>query len=96
MVLLFKGIAPPSQFPAAVASGAPPRPNHVVKKEFSGARKWAEMLHHPCILGDPQTKGDTIRIGCLSRAFWGPTSGRKCYVTPAFSGIPNKGDKIKA
>ena len=19
--------------------------------------KWAEMLHHPCILGDPQTKG---------------------------------------
>ena len=28
MVFLFKGIAPPSQFPATVASGAPPRPNH--------------------------------------------------------------------
>ena len=27
-VLLFKGIAPPSQFPATIASGAPPRPNH--------------------------------------------------------------------
>ena len=26
----------------------------------------------------------------------GPTSGRKCYITPAFSGIPNKGDQIKA
>ena len=27
---------------------------------------------------------------------WGPTSGRKCYVTPAYSGIPKtKGDKIK-
>ena len=25
---MFKGIAPPSQFPATVASGAPPRPNH--------------------------------------------------------------------
>ena len=25
----------------------------------------------------------------------GPTSGRKCYVTPAFLMIPNKGDKIK-
>ena len=28
MVLLFKGIAPPSQFPATIASGTPPRPNH--------------------------------------------------------------------
>ena len=26
----------------------------------------------------------------------GPTSGWKCYITPAFSGIPNKGDKVKA
>ena len=54
------------------------------------------MLHHPCILGDPQTNGDKIRIGCLNPAFWGATSGLKCYVNPAFSGIPNKGDKIKA
>ena len=28
MVLLFKGIAPPSQFPATIASGAEPRPNY--------------------------------------------------------------------
>ena len=33
------------------------------------------MLRHPCILGGPQTKGDKIRIGCL---------------TPAFSGIPKE------
>ena len=26
----------------------------------------------------------------------GPTSGRKCYITPAFSRTPNKGGKIKA
>ena len=25
-----------------------------------------------------------------------PKSGRKCYITPAFSGVPNKGDKIGA
>ena len=25
-----------------------------------------------------------------------PKSGRKCYITPVFSGVPNKGDKIKA
>ena len=24
----------------------------------------------------------------------GPKRGRKCYVTPAFSGVPNKGNKI--
>ena len=80
------------------------------------AHKWAEMLHHPCIIGDPQRKGDKARIGCLTRAFWkahkwaemlhhpcilggpqqrgqnqsGPTSGRKCYITPAFSGIPKE------
>ena len=32
----------------------------------------------------------------LSSTSTGPTSGRKCYITPAFSGIPNKGDRIKA
>ena len=53
------------------------------------------MLHQPCILRDPQTKADKIRIGCLNPAFWGPKSGRKCYITPAFLGVPNKGDKIK-
>ena len=25
----------------------------------------------------------------------GPKRGRKCYITPAFSGVPNKGNKIK-
>ena len=26
----------------------------------------------------------------------GPKRGRKCYVTPAFSGVPNKGNKIRS
>ena len=66
------------------------------------------MLHHPCILEDPQTTGDKIRIGpqvggnptspLHSRGFpnkggqnqnW-PTSGRKCYITLAFSVIPKQ------
>ena len=25
----------------------------------------------------------------------GPKRGRKCYITPAFSGVPYKGDKIR-
>ena len=35
-------------------------------------------------------KGDKIRIGCLTPAFWGATSGRKYYVTPAILGIPKQ------
>ena len=50
------------------------------------AQKWAEVLHHPCVLGGPQTGGQSQR--------W-PTSGRKCYITPAFSGVPKQGEKIK-
>ena len=49
------------------------------------AQKRAEMLHHPCLLGDPQQPRQSQS---------GIKRGRKCYVTPAFSGIPNKGDKI--
>ena len=49
------------------------------------AHKWAEVLHHPCVLGGPQTRGQ--------RQWW-PTSGRKCYITPAFSGVPKQGDKV--
>ena len=44
------------------------------------------MLRHPCILGGPQTKGDKIRIGCLTRAFSGAQNRR----TPAFSGVPKQ------
>ena len=62
---------------------------------FSAAQKRAEMLRHPCILGDPQTKGTKSEVAPSHLPSWGPTSGRKCYVTPAFSGIPKtKGDKI--
>ena len=179
---MFKGIAPPSQFPATFASGAPPRPNHACceegvdvcfetlwrrggegfatrairfffKKKFSprtmcpqrvhvlcphtgctscaptrraskikggpqvggnatsplhsrgsptkgtkskGAHKWAEMLHHPCILGDPQRKGDKIRIGCLTRAFWEAHKWAEMLHHPCILGDPQrKGDKIR-
>ena len=88
------------------------------KIRIGGAHKWAEMLHHPCILGDPQRHGEQNQIwwgpqvgrnatsplhSRGSARTWGtksdlvgPTSGRKCYITPAFSGIPtNMGDKIR-
>ena len=55
--------------------------------KIKAGQKRAEMLHHPCILGGPQQRGQN-----QSR----PKSGRKCYITPAFSGVPKKGDKIRA
>ena len=62
---------------------------------FSGGQKRAEMLRHTYILGDPKcqaprTKSEVVATPCLIR---GPKEGRKCYVTPAFSGIPNKGEQ---
>ena len=47
------------------------------------AQKRAEMLHHPCILGGPQrqARGQNQR---------GPKRGRRCYITPAFSGVPKQ------
>ena len=82
MVLLFKGIAPPSQFPATIASGAPPRPNHAVFK--------AELVYVSKPFGGARG-GEGVCTTCTTC-----TSGRKCYITLAFSGIPNKGDNIKA
>ena len=80
-VLVFKGIAPPSPFPATAASGAPPRPNHACCEGGVGVDVCFETLPYPT----------QQRVQNQS----GPTSGRKCYITPAFSGVPNKGDKIK-
>ena len=54
---------------------------------FSGAQKRAEVLRNPCILGGPQhqVRGENQKR-LRSR---GPKRGRKCYVTPAFSEVPN-------
>ena len=59
-------------------------PNKTTKSMV--AHKWAKVLHHPCVLGGPPTRG---------QGQWWPTSGRKCYITPGFSGVPKQGDKGK-
>ena len=45
------------------------------------------MLHHPYILGDPQQRGQNQS---------GPKRGRKCYIAPAFSGIPKQRAELAA
>ena len=58
---------------------------------FSGAQKRAKMLHHPCILGDPKHTGTKSEMAASALPSHGPKRGRKCYITPAFPGIPNVG-----
>ena len=63
---------------------SPGSPNKGTKSKV--AHKWAEVLHHPCVLGGPQTRGQSQR--------W-PTSGQNSYITPALLGVPKQGDKVK-
>ena len=61
---------------------------------LSRAHKWAELLRNPYVLEVPvkETKTELATSPLASR---GPTSGLKCYVTPIFSGVLGKGDKIR-
>ena len=63
---------------------------------FSGAQKRAEMVHHPSILRDPQQRGRKSEVAASPLPSRGPKRGRKCYITPAFSGVPyRRGRKQK-
>ena len=64
-------------------------------------QKW---LPHPCLLKGPQeggsatsplpSRGTESEVAASPLPSRGPTRGRKCYVTPAFLGVPKQGDKI--
>ena len=60
---------------------------------FSGAQKRSKMLHHPCILMGPQQKGPKSKVAASPLPSRGPKRGQKCYITPTFSWVPNKGDQ---
>ena len=51
-------------------------------------------VHHDA----PRNEAWIQRLSCFlnSTGRLGPKRGQKCYVTPAFSGVPNKGDKIRS
>ena len=68
----------------------------------SAAQKRAEMLRHPCIHWDarcqargatsevvPKQRGTNSKMAASRLPSRGSKRGRKCYVTPAFSGIRN-------
>ena len=41
----------------------------------------------------PQQRGTTSEMAASTLPSRGPKRGRKCYITPAFPGIPNKGEQ---
>ena len=45
--------------------------------------------------GSPN-KRTTSKVGALNLPSRGPTNGRKCYLTLAFSRVPKQGDKIRS
>ena len=49
------------------------------------------MLCHPCLLREPpcQARGAKSEMVASLLTSWQPKRGRKCYVTPASSGVPN-------
>ena len=79
------------------SQGSPTKGNKIridcLSHAFSGAQKWAEVLRHPCILGGPHQRGTKSELAASAMPSRGPKSGWKCYVTPAFSGVPNKGEQ---
>ena len=76
--------------------GSPTKGNKIrigyLNHAFSRAQKRAEVLRHRCILGGPKQRGKYSQLAALAMPSQGPKSGRKCYFTPAFSGVPNKGE----
>ena len=66
---------------------SPTKGNKIRSGCLSGAQKRVELLHHPCILGDPQHRGTKSEVAASPLPSRGPKRGQKCYVTPAFSGV---------
>ena len=56
---------------------------------FPGAQNWAVLLRNPYVLGGPQWNGTKSKVATSPLPSRGPDTGRYCYVTPAFSGVPN-------
>ena len=84
---------------------APGGKSKLVPNKAEQNQKW---LPHPCLLGgpkeggnatppvhslgDPQDRGTKSEVATAPLPSQGPKRGRKCYATPAFSGIPNIGE----
>ena len=90
-----------------ISQGSPTKGNQIrsggLTPAFSVAQKRAEMLRHPCILGDPQQRGTKSELGATQYAIVcalpsNATSASWPFPLVYFCctpGSPNKGTKSK-
>ena len=57
---------------------------------FSGGQRRAKVLRNPCVLGGPQKRGTKSEMATSPLPSRGAKRGRNSYISPAFSGVPNK------
>ena len=55
-------------------------------------QKWSPTKRKKISSG-PQQRGTKSEVATSPVFSWGPKRGQECYVTPAFSGVPNKGQQ---
>ena len=67
--------------------GSPTKGRKIRSGCHSRAQKRVELLHHPCIVGDPQHWGTKSKVAASPLPSRGPKRGWKCYVTPVFWGL---------
>ena len=60
---------------------------------FSGGHKWVEVLHHPCNLGRPHTRGQNQKWQPHPCLLTGPQVGGSATSPLHSRGSPNKGTK---
>ena len=65
-------------------------PQQREQNQNSKPKPGVTMVHHTTKRGFKDCPGFVNSTGWL-----GPKRGPTCYITPAFSGVPNKGNKIK-
>ena len=62
------------------------RQNGYITPTFSGAQRCTKWLHHPCLLGAPNTwHGEKGSNGWFILAMWWDKGGQNGKITPAFS-----------
>ena len=84
LLILFPSVADPRKSSGAVSFSSPCRfaslaPDYHFRFQV-----------YPFILGDPQPRGKKSEVVASPLPSRGPKRGCKCYVNPAFLGLPNK------
>ena len=70
--------------------------NGCLNRAFTGAQKRAELLYKPLRSRGSATKGTNLEVAASPMPSLRPKRGQISYITIVFSGVPNKGDKMRS